>query len=223
MKKAALLFLSLVAAISLFAQGEGEMTVSGLRHCHSPNNCASIQSLTANWRITSLMGEPLVRISFKWTAGANTPANFFDSRDFIVLRCVAKGSSQVVGYIRSGGDCPVSGKGYGHNTGGSPSWTSIFCDSEGNSLGYSAEKTKEIWKKGFSVAGVSLVRSGGLDADKPNTSQSSGTGGGGTPTTTVTGSSQSQRMAELQAKQRKLEEESKQRQQQQQQQQQRAA
>ena len=223
MKKAALLFLSLVAAISLFAQGEGEMTVSGLRHCHSPNSCASIQSLTANWRITSLMGEPLVRVSFKWTAGANTPANFFDSRDFIVLRCVAKGSSQVVGYIRSGGDCPVSGKGYGHNTGGSPSWTSIFCDSEGNSLGYSAEKTKEIWKKGFSVAGVSLVRSGGLDADKPNTSQSSGTGGGGTPTTTVTGSSQSQRMAELQAKQRKLEEESKQRQQQQQQQQQRAA
>lgn len=218
MKKAALLFLSLVATISLFAQGEGEMTVAGLRHCHSPNSCASIQSLTAKWNLTTMMGELLVRVSFKWTAGGDTPANFFDSRDFIVLRCVASGGSQVVGYIRSGADCPVSGKGYGMNMGGSPSWTSLFCDSEGNSLGYSAEKTKEIWKKGFSVAGVSIKRSGGLDADKPRTAQSSSTNSGGTPTTTVTGSPQSQRVAELQAKQRQLEAQSKQRQQQQQQQ-----
>jgi TPR repeat protein len=215
MKKATLVLLWMLASSLLFAQGEGEMTVSSLNHCHSPNTCANIQSLTAKWNLTTLMGELLVRVSFKWTAGGDTPASFFDSRDFVLLRCVASGSSQVVGYIRSGADCPVSGKGYGHNMGGSPSWTSLFCDSEGNSLGYSAEKTKEIWKKGFSVAGVSLVRSGGLDADKPRTVQSASSGGGGTPTTTVTGSPQSQRVAELQAKQRKLEEEGKQQQQQQ--------
>ncbi|WP_320053826.1 PDZ domain-containing protein [uncultured Acetobacteroides sp.] len=218
MRKTALVLLWTLASSLLFAQGEGEMTVSSLNHCHSPNSCASVQSLTAKWNLTTMMGELLVRVSFKWTAGGDTPANFFDGRDFIVLRCVASGSSQVVGYIRSGADCPVSGKGYGHNMGGSPSWTSLFCDSEGNSLGYSAEKTKEIWKKGFSVAGVSLVRSGGLDADKPRAAQAASSGGGA-PTTTVTGSPQSsQRVAELQAKQRQLEEQSKQRQQQQQQQ-----
>lgn len=214
MKKTALLFLWMVVSMSLFAQGEGEMTVSNLTHCHSPNCCANIQSLTAKWNLTTMMGELLVRVSFKWTAGGDTPASFFDGRDFVVLRCVASGSSQVVGYIRSGADAPAAGKGYGHNMGGSPSWTSLFCDSEGNSLGYSAEKAKEIWKKGFSVAGVSLVRSGGLDADKPRTAQPASSGGGGTPTTTVTGSPQSQRVAELQAKQRKLEEEGKKQQQQ---------
>jgi hypothetical protein len=41
---------------------------------------------------------------------------------------------------------------------GSPSWSNVFCDYDGESLGLTAAEAKAYWEKGFRITGVHLVR-----------------------------------------------------------------
>lgn len=42
------------------------------------------------------MGEPVVNGAFKWTAGADTPVDYLDYRDYVLLECTPKKSD---GYL----------------------------------------------------------------------------------------------------------------------------
>ena len=64
--------------LSLIHRGQGQMTINGLTFCHSPNNCVQIQSLTADWKIESLFGEPLVQSRNQLVC--RFPEKFFDDR-----------------------------------------------------------------------------------------------------------------------------------------------
>jgi hypothetical protein len=201
MKKIIFLIVTSFLTINVFSQGSGELTVypakNKIHHYHSPNNSGVIEKLTVKWNFFTLFGEPVIDGIFKWEAGyneytgGNTPANFLDYKDYVLLECeplnqrINTLSILNIFYIAISPTVPRAGEGYGFNTPGSPSWNDVFINSLwGIRLGddkyrldikYLPYKTpgdyaKAIWKAGFKVINAHLMRAGGLDADKKNNS-----------------------------------------------------
>ncbi len=170
-----LLFIGAIAQTSepvfVPASGAGETTyapTNGFDYSHHTNYSMQLKSITVKWDLRLLLGEPVVDGVFKWTAGKNTPADYLDYRDYVLLECVPKKSAGYLVYIKIAPTVPKSGEGYGFNTPGSPSWKSVFCTRDGKDMttkipDFTAEKAREIWKSGFYVTGVVLARQGGKD------------------------------------------------------------
>jgi len=172
--------------VSGFSQSSGELTVYPNHFYHSPQNYGEIKNLTVKWSFRTLFGEPVIDGVFKWEAGSNTPVDFLDYRDYVLLKCAPIKMSVANGHILSfyiaiTPTVPRAGEGYGFNTPGSPAWNDVFINSlwdkrQGENkyrldINYLPYKTvgdyaKAIWKGGFKVIDAELVRAGGLDADK---------------------------------------------------------
>ncbi|HQJ90786.1 MAG TPA: hypothetical protein PLB70_09225, partial [Paludibacteraceae bacterium] len=157
--------------IFVLMSGSGETTYSpanGFDYSHHTNYTMNIKSITVKWELNLLMGEPVVNGVFKWSAGKDTPKDYLDYRDYVLLECSPKKGTGYLVYIKINPTVPKSGEGYGFNTPGSPSWKSFFCTRDGKDMTtkvpeFTAEKAREIWKNGFYVTGVVLARQGGKD------------------------------------------------------------
>jgi len=128
----------------------------------------NIRSITVKWNLSLLFGEPVVDGVFKWEAGKNTPADYLDYRDCVLLECTPVKSAGYLVYIRITPTVPKAGEGFGFNTPGSPSWENIFCTRSGDNMtsrvpDFNEKMSKEIWRDGFYVTGVVLNRIGGKD------------------------------------------------------------
>lgn len=148
--------------------GAGETTLNNFDYSHHSNYTMRIVRLTAKWKLTTLFGEPVIDGIFKWVAASNTPANYLDYRDCILLECSPVKSTGYSVYIKLTPTVPKSGEGYGYNTPGSPSWANVFCTRKGQDItheipGFTANTAKAIWKNGFRVTGIVLTRTGGSD------------------------------------------------------------
>lgn len=193
MKKIILLAAICIITVKVFSQGSGEITVYPNHFYHGHQNYGEIKNLTIKWNFRTLFGEPVIDGVFKWEAGSNTPSDFLDYRDYVLLKCAPVKMSVANGHILSfyiavTPTVPRAGEGYGFNTPGSPSWNDVFIHSlwekrQGENkyrldINYLPYKTvgdyaKAIWKGGFKVIDAELVRAGGLDADKTTKSNSS--------------------------------------------------
>ncbi len=114
------------------------------------------------------MGEPVIDGVFKWEAGARAPSDYLDYRDCVLLECSPKKRVGYMVYIKITPTVPKSGEGYGYNTPGSPSWQDVFCARNGEPMNtkvpsFNGKTAKDIWKNGFYVTGVVLIRQGGND------------------------------------------------------------
>ena len=148
--------------------GTGETTINNFDYSHHSNYTRRIVKLTAKWKLTTLFGEPVIDGIFKWVAASNTPANYLDYRDCILLECSPVKSIGYSVYIKLSPTVPKSGEGYGYNTPGSPSWANVFCTRKGEDMtreipAFTAATAKAIWKNGFRVTGIVLTRIGGSD------------------------------------------------------------
>jgi len=177
--------------VSGFSQKAGEKNIGNKLYSHSQNKFGEIRELTVKWDFRTLLGEPVLNGSYKWVAGNNTPDDFLDYRDAIVLDLDIEFQRQIhfsgrYLYIKLAPLVPKSGEGYGFNVSGSPNWTDLFCDYNGNSLKLSERDAKDIWKWGFKITSAHLIREGGLDKDEPDKSSSSNNDFWNTPENTTT-------------------------------------
>ncbi len=181
MKRILLILIFWVSVPQVFSQtnasklvmlsGSGETTYApsgGFSYSHHTNYSMNIRSITVKWDLRLLLGEPVVDGVFQWTAGDNTPVDYLDYRDCVLLECSPQKSFGYLVYIKIAPTVPKSGEGYGFNTPGSPAWSKVFCTRTGEDMttrvpGFNAKTAKEIWKNGFYVTGVVLVRQGGND------------------------------------------------------------
>jgi uncharacterized protein (TIGR02145 family) len=133
-----------------------------------------IESLTVKWSFRTLFGEPVIDGVFSWEAGPDTPADFLDYRDYLVLSVFYRPLRQYgdIICIKIDPTVPASGEGFGFNAPGSPSWADLFCNPNGelsrNSTPWVTEKfSKKVFKEGFEIDKVYIVRAGGYDTEKP--------------------------------------------------------
>lgn len=160
-----------VTAPFVHLSGSGVTTyvpASGFSFSHHSNVAMNIRSVTVKWDLQTLMGEPVIDGVFKWEAGAGTPVDYLDYRDCVLLECSPKKSVGYMVYIKITPTVPKSGEGYGFNTPGSPSWQNVFCTRKGEPMttkvpAFNTNTAKSIWKNGFYVTGVVLIRQGGND------------------------------------------------------------
>jgi len=177
--------------VSGFSQKAGEKNIGNKLYSHSQNKFGEIRELTVKWDFRTLLGEPVLNGSYKWVAGNNTPDDFLDYRDAIVLDLDIEFQRQIhfsgrYLYIKLAPLVPKSGEGYGFNVSGSPNWTDLFCDYNGNSLKLSERDAKDIWKWGFKITSAHLIREGGLDKVEPDKSSLSNNDFWNTPENTTT-------------------------------------
>ncbi|MFZ4455417.1 MAG: fibrobacter succinogenes major paralogous domain-containing protein [Bacteroidales bacterium] len=148
--------------------GSGETSENNTTYSHHSNYTMRILNLTVKWDLSILFGEPVVNGVFKWRAASETPEDYLDSRDCILLECLPEKTTGYYVYIKLSPTVPKSGDGYGYNTPGSPSWANVFCTRKGENMtheiaGFTASTAKAIWKNGFRVTGLVLLREGGKD------------------------------------------------------------
>lgn len=191
MKHIILLITLFIFSLSAYSQKSGEKNIGNKLYSHSPNKHGEIKNLTVKWEFRSLLGEPVLNGSFKWEAGNKTPNDFLDYRDAIVLHLEVEFQRKIhyngrYLYIKLSPLVPKAGEGYGFNVSGSPNWSDLFCDYEGNSLNLSERDAKDIWKWGFKITTAHLIREGGLDKDEPAKSSSSKNDFWNTPENTTT-------------------------------------
>jgi hypothetical protein len=156
--KAKMLFLGffISSSIMVSAQLNGEFTKG--RFFYGENyKQKTIESLTVKWSFSTLYGEPVLNGSFKWEAGYDTPSDFLKYNDVIILE-LDNTYGRNCKCIKLNPTVPKAGEGFGYNVSGSPSWSNVFCDYDGESLGLTAAEAKAYWEKGFRITGVHLVR-----------------------------------------------------------------
>lgn len=73
--------------IKHYSQDSGEITISPNHFYHGSHNYGEIRNLTIKWNFRTLFGEPVIDGVFKWEAGSNTPIDFLDYRDYVLLKC----------------------------------------------------------------------------------------------------------------------------------------
>ncbi len=105
------------------------------------NNC-TVDRLTVRWRLGSLMGEPTVSGSYKYSG------NCKPSHDFMVwLRVEGVG---LYGYVRLNPAVPNGPDRWGFNVTGSPNWNQVLCGYDGTERAgcHEPSTAKSIWKNG---------------------------------------------------------------------------
>ncbi len=144
----------------------------GFQYSHFKNSSVTIRKITARWKLSTLYGQPVVDGVFSWEAGRGTPDDYLDWRDYILLECTPVKSVGYLVYIPVMPTVPKSGMGYGFNTPGSPNWIDLFKTRTGEPLkvavpDFSVKMAKDIWKNGFYVTGIVLVRYKGIGESLP--------------------------------------------------------
>ncbi|MCP3890015.1 MAG: hypothetical protein GY702_14255 [Desulfobulbaceae bacterium] len=120
--------------------GSGRMTKNNIRI----GQCRA-DSMTVQWKLGSLMGEPTVAGSFKWRGqDCRLP-----SSTTIWLKVVDGHGGR--GYVRISPATPKANSGYGYNTTGSPNWKKALCGYSGTSRTkcYGKKNAIAIWKNGY--------------------------------------------------------------------------
>ena len=138
----------------------------GFQYSHFSNSAVTIKKISAKWRLSTLFGQPVVDGVFSWNAGLDTPDDYLDWRDYVLLECSPVKSTGYLVYIPLMPTVPKAGKGYGFNSPGSPNWIDLFKTRTGEPItseipDFTAKMAREIWKNGFYVTGVVLVRYNG--------------------------------------------------------------
>jgi len=84
-------------------------------------NC-NATSVTAKWRLDSIMGEATVNGSYKWKgdSGCTLPSST------VIWLKVANGQG-AYGYVKLAPVTPKANRGFGYDTTGSPSWRAFLC------------------------------------------------------------------------------------------------
>ncbi len=132
------------------AVGPGAGTVSR-RDVGNIGRCRT-GAVTVRYKLDSLMGEPTVAGSFKWSGNGKCAV---PSSTVIWLE-LTYGRSK--GYVRLAPVTPKANAGYGYNTTGSPNWNRVVCGYRGTRRKgcMGADSAKQMWKKarvtGFQVA-----------------------------------------------------------------------
>ena len=70
--------------------GEGESTITDFNYSHHTNYMMRIINLTVKWKLFTLFGEPVVDGVFKWKAASDTPNDYLDYRDYVLLECYSE-------------------------------------------------------------------------------------------------------------------------------------
>ncbi|TSJ36608.1 hypothetical protein FO440_22540 [Mucilaginibacter corticis] len=163
MKKILFLFLSCLAFENVDAQAPYKTMLKGTQSVTQSNigGCA-IRTMDVGYRLSTLVGEPVVYITLKWE-GVTSNSDCLSGQSFgIFLNISAGGFSR---YLDAGGSADMkvaSGNNqWSENAlAGSPNWDKLITeqpDVSGKVKYMSAENAKVIWKKGFNVVGVKIV------------------------------------------------------------------
>ena len=101
-------------------------------------------SITVKWKLDSLMSEPVVGGSFKWTGNSCS----LPSSTTIWLKVADNYGG--AGYVKLSPATPKANAGYGYNTSGSPSWNNTVCGYRGTSARgcLSKKDAVSLWKNG---------------------------------------------------------------------------
>ena len=118
--------------------GKGEMTKNGV---YVGNNC-TVDSLTVKWNLDSIIGEPLVKGTYKYTGDCKPDPSFM-----VWLRVEHSGTW---GHVRIAPAIPDKPGVWGFNAPGSPAWNRLLCAHEGTRTldCVSKEAAKSAWKNG---------------------------------------------------------------------------
>lgn len=132
-------------SLSSFSVGQhrGELT----KHNFSVAGC-NIHSMTVKFYISHLMGEVIVKGTFKWRAGFQTNNNCLPY-DFHIWLKISDNLGNY-GYIELSNAIPKAGKGFGFDAAGSPNWNEFIFNikSKNKKSYYPAEKAKELYQNG---------------------------------------------------------------------------
>ncbi|MDW6003289.1 ankyrin repeat domain-containing protein [Vibrio mangrovi] len=112
----------------------------------------AIRSITTRYRISTIMGQPLVSGSWKWESDSDVTLPY----NFAVLLRIENGQTR--GYIKIDPSIPKSNKGYGFNASGSPNWKSFICGYQGNQkLNCLNKEQAQMMLKGGQITGMVLT------------------------------------------------------------------
>jgi len=145
MKKLKLVLTAItIMSVTLPSWAAGPGSGSKTKYNVRIGNC-SADSISVKYKLDSLMGEPTVAGSFKWSgSNCNLP-----SSTMIWLK--VENSYGGRAYVKLDPVVPNANAGYGYNTTGSPNWNSALCGYSGtrarNCMGPS--DAKELWKSGY--------------------------------------------------------------------------
>lgn len=105
-----------------------------------------ISSITVSYNIGTFFGEPRVGGTYRWQAGADTPADCLP-HDFTAW--VRIQNDQAYGYVKIDPAVPKAGA-VGFNATGSPDWGNFICgfNGSGRSGCFSAEEAKQLIRRG---------------------------------------------------------------------------
>ena len=138
-----LVVLLCVAVAHAVGPGTGERSkrvgIDGL----GGSNCNE-NSVTAKWRLDSLLGAPLVNGSWKWTGSGECEAHY----STVVWLKIETGDGY--GYIKINPVVPKVNAGYGYNTAGSPDWDELICGYQGSRATncLPEDTAKHFWRNG---------------------------------------------------------------------------
>jgi len=137
----------LIAFLCLSSVTLGQHSGELIKRNFSVAGC-NVHSMTVKFKITHLMGEAIVKGTFKWQADVQTNNDCLPYDLHIWLKISDNLGNY--GYIELSNDIPKAGKGFGFDVPGSPNWNQfIFNIKNSNEKAYlSAEKAKELYKKG---------------------------------------------------------------------------
>lgn len=143
-----LITLTALAILPFCLKGQGKDSITKTNF--QAGNC-NINSMTVNYSIRSLMGEPVVNGAFKWSAGYQTDAECLPYNTKVSLK--VEDMTGGYAYITISPTVPDSDDGFGYNASGSPNWDDLFCgwgDRYINNC-FSESDAKQFWKNGFDV------------------------------------------------------------------------
>ncbi len=104
-----------------------------------------VESITAKWRLDSMMGEALVSASYKWKGDDKCKLPYTT-----VMWLKVVNSSGGYGSVRVSPVTPKANRKFGYNTTGSPNWGKTLCGYQGTRTGncMSKDSAKRLWKTG---------------------------------------------------------------------------
>lgn len=112
----------------------------------------NVDSVTVKWKLESILGEPTVAGSFKWTGDSDCT---LPSSTTVWLK-VKDGSSYA--HVKLSPATPDANEGYGYNTTGSPNWKKLLCGYRGTRKVdcFSKSEAKDLWRNGY-VSDISFA------------------------------------------------------------------
>lgn len=140
--KASVLASAVLMSSTALAAGPGKGSLN--KGSMKIGNCQA-SAVTASWQLESLMGEPTVKGSFKWSGDSECAL----PTSTMVWLEMSNGSQK--GYVRLPLDeVPKGNGGFGRDMSRSPNWDKTVCSYSGTESTdcYGADQAKDFWKNG---------------------------------------------------------------------------